>query len=631
MEKSKKFMSRIFDNKLGDEKMRKIKFSIAWMVVFLLCLISLPVFAAQDMIVADPMYIGVGARPLGMGKAYVAVAEDGDTVFVNPAGLGKVLTPKLTSMYTSLLGDVNYVVLGGAYPQTKNSAIGVGAIIASSPDIILSDSNGTKLGSGTWGSSLFFLSYGIDLINSNIQLGGSLKYFSQGGTGDSSIENANSTGIGFDIGALYAVSDKLSLGVSAQNPLGTKLTSGNGIENTVPYLIKVGGAYKTSMYDDRKLTLACDVDIVDNRPLTLHVGAELGLTQNITIRAGLDQNPIPNSEIQNNPTLGMGLSVSGMEFNYAYHPYGNIAEDSTHYFSLSYVGDKYIEEETFGIVIYEPKDKSIIYDDKVAVSGSAEGFKTVSVNGITVSVNNDGTFNANVPIGNVGKKLIEVTAAKDDGEKLSESIRVLRLVGFKDVPQSYWAKRPIEGSSTVGLVEGYPDGTFKPERTLSRAELATLLVRASGTEVTERPRSKVFKDVDPSHWAAPYIKEAIAMGLVQGYPDGNFRPNNKISKAEAITVLARYDRLPLEKVEQKPFSDVAVDNWAAKYVQAAKNAGVLSYVKKGSLGVKQDVTRAEAIEMMSKTSMAGALIKELFSWEKGFRLKKEKPMIKASL
>ena len=112
MEKSKKFMSRIFDNKLGDEKMRKIKFSIAWMVVFLLCLISLPVFAAQDMIVADPMYIGVGARPLGMGKAYVAVAEDGDTVFVNPAGLGKVLTPKLTSMYTSLLGDVNYVVLG---------------------------------------------------------------------------------------------------------------------------------------------------------------------------------------------------------------------------------------------------------------------------------------------------------------------------------------------------------------------------------------------------------------------------------------------------------------------------------------------------------------------------------------
>ena len=95
--------------------------------------------------------------------------------------------------------------------------------------------------------------------------------------------------------------------------------------------------------------------------------------------------------------------------------------------------------------------------------------------------------------------------------------------------------------------------------------------------------------------------------------------------------MARYDRLPLEKVEQKPFSDVAVDNWAAKYVQAAKNAGVLSYVKKGSLGVKQDVTRAEAIEMMSKTSMAGALIKELFSWEKGFRLKKEKPMIKASL
>jgi len=600
-------------------------------VVF--CLISLPVFGVQNMIVADPMYIGVGARPLGMGKAYVAVAEDGDTVFTNPAGLGRIKAPKLTSMYTSLLNDVNYIVIGGAYPQSKNSSIGIGAVISSVSDIGLYDNNGTNLGSANWGSSVFFLSYGVDVVNSNLQLGGSLKYYSQGGSGTSTIESASAAGVGFDIGAIYAVSEKLSLGVSAQNPVGTKLTSNNGVENTVPSLIKIGAAYRTTIFTDKNLTLAGDVDIAQDRPTTSHIGAEYGLTPNVTIRAGLDQNPMPGGELQNNPTLGLGLMVSGIEFNYAYHPYGAIAEDSTHYFSLSYVGEKQLEE-VFGIVIDEPNDKDIIYSDRVTVSGSIEGVKSVksiTVDGLAVSLNEDGSFNTTVPVSNVGKKLIQIEALKDDGEKVVASRRVLRLVSFSDVSPSYWAKRPIEGSSTVGLVQGYPDGTFKPERLLSRAELATLLVRAKGIEVTERAKSNVFKDVKPGHWAAPYIKEAVAMGLVQGYPDGSFKPNANISKAEAITVLSRYDKIPMERVVQKPYRDVNTDNWAAKYIQAAKNAGILSYVKGDMLGVKQDVSRAEAIEMMSKTSMAGRLIKELFSWDKGFKLKSKEPTVKASI
>ena len=54
--------------------------------------------AADNMVVSDPMYIGVGARPLGMGKAFVAVAEDADGMFVNPAGLGSIHSPKMTSV-----------------------------------------------------------------------------------------------------------------------------------------------------------------------------------------------------------------------------------------------------------------------------------------------------------------------------------------------------------------------------------------------------------------------------------------------------------------------------------------------------------------------------------------------------
>ena len=80
--------------------------------------------AALSGAIADPMYIGVGARPLGMGKAYVAVAEDGDTIFLNPAGLGTIDSLKFTSMYSNLLSDVRYFVLGGAYPLDIGTLVG---------------------------------------------------------------------------------------------------------------------------------------------------------------------------------------------------------------------------------------------------------------------------------------------------------------------------------------------------------------------------------------------------------------------------------------------------------------------------------------------------------------------------
>lgn len=64
----------------------------------------------------DPGYIGVGARALGMGKAYVGVAENGESIFTNAAGLGRIKSPKLTSMYSNMMSDVDYFVLGGAVP-----------------------------------------------------------------------------------------------------------------------------------------------------------------------------------------------------------------------------------------------------------------------------------------------------------------------------------------------------------------------------------------------------------------------------------------------------------------------------------------------------------------------------------
>lgn len=613
---------------------QKLNFLVIAAILVSCLICQLPVNAEQSVLIssADPTYVGVGARPLGMGKAYVAIAEDSDTIFINPAGISKSKTPKLTSMYSNLLGDVNYIVLGGVYPQTKNSAIGAGAIVSSISQIDLRDSNGTSLGFGSWASSVFFLSYGINIENANLGLGGSLKYFSQGGSGAASVESAASSGIGFDLGAVYSANENLSLGLSLQNPTGAKLVSGNGVENTIPSLIKIGGSYKIKISEDKKMTVAADMDFAKERQSTLHIGAEYPATTNVTFRAGLDQDPVPGGVV-NNPTLGVGLNVSGMEFNYAYHPYGNISDNTTHYFSIGYVGDKQKameEEASLSIALLDPSDKTVIYSDTLKVSGIAKGAKFVSVNGIDVDVDSAGRFISNVPVPKVGKKLITISAATAAGKKTTVSYRVLRLLTFADISEGHWAKRPIEGSSTLGLVQGYPDGKFRPEKVLTRAELSTLLVRAKGIEVTTRPK-QVFKDVKGSHWASAYIKEAVNLGLVKGYPDKKFRPNQKITRSEAIAVLARYDALPLERVVIKPYKDVSLNNWAAKYVQAAKDAGVLSYIEGDKLGLKQNLSRAEAVEMLSKTSVAYKLINNLFSWDTGFEYEKSQPALKASV
>ncbi|MBU0502339.1 MAG: S-layer homology domain-containing protein, partial [Candidatus Margulisbacteria bacterium] len=171
----------------------------------------------------------------------------------------------------------------------------------------------------------------------------------------------------------------------------------------------------------------------------------------------------------------------------------------------------------------------------------------------------------------------------------------------------------------VGLVEGYPDKTFRPTRTLTRAELATLLVRAKGISIPSNQANEVFRDVKPSHWAAKYIEVAQREGLIKGYPDKTFRPNNKITKAEGIAVVARFENLPVPfEVNETPYSDVKTTNWSAKYIQAAKGAGLLTYVKGQNLFPQQEMARSEAVELLSKTTLAGGKIKELYRWDEGF-------------
>ena len=634
---------KIFDDNIIGRAMKNL--------VIILILTIAATAAVADGYLSDPMTIGVGARALGMGKAYVGVAEDGDAVFMNPAGLARITNAKLSSMYASVMNDVNYTVIGGAYPYGEKSAIGAGMINSRLSDIPLTDVSGAAIGTGSWGNSVIFLSYGTYLsalplninLGKDVLLGGSLKYFSAAGEGAGVTEAAGS-GFDIDLGALYPVSDSVMLGLNLQNALpasmGGKLTNNDSIPATLKVGTKITLIGKEGMslspHANRKLYGNIDYDYFPNstRPGVAHYGLEFWPASNLALRAGSD-----NGEL----TAGVGVRFSGVEFNYADHPYSGINENSTHFFSIGYLGET--SKREIRVKLDSPSDKGVIYDDHVKVSGTVEveegdegetpsGPLTLKVNGANVPLAANNTFSADIPIEKYGKKLLVVEASNTAGDYKKEEVRLVRLTSFADVPDGYWAKQPIENNATVGLVNGYPDGSFRPESALTRAELATLLVRAKGIKLPEGKSRQVFKDVKPEFWASKYVEIAQREGLIKGYPDKTFRPNNKINKVEGIVLTARFDGLKLTDIDAKPYWDISTSHWAAKHIQAAKDAGMLKFIERNRLRPKEAMVRSEAVEMLGKTSLAGGKIKDLYTWEKGFKPEiapEERPRIKASI
>ncbi len=125
----------------------------------------------------------------------------------------------------------------------------------------------------------------------------------------------------------------------------------------------------------------------------------------------------------------------------------------------------------------------------------------------------------------------------------------------------------------AGVVQGYTDGSFKPERKITRAELATMLVKEFNITTTSNVE---FKDVEKGKWYYPYVERAAAAGLVKGYPDGTFRPNNNVTNAEAITMalraLNKYGSP--EKSVSDTFNDVDPGKWYYSIIEGALQEGL---------------------------------------------------------
>ncbi|MDR3121242.1 MAG: S-layer homology domain-containing protein, partial [Clostridiales bacterium] len=106
---------------------------------------------------------------------------------------------------------------------------------------------------------------------------------------------------------------------------------------------------------------------------------------------------------------------------------------------------------------------------------------------------------------------------------------------FSDVPEDEWYAQPIKYLASIGILKGDPEGTFRPDALITRAEFAAII---SGFHMSADAGDNRFADTE-GHWAADYINGAAAKGWVSGYPDGTFQPENRLTRAEIVTAVNR--------------------------------------------------------------------------------------------
>ena len=139
---------------------------------------------------------------------------------------------------------------------------------------------------------------------------------------------------------------------------------------------------------------------------------------------------------------------------------------------------------------------------------------------------------------------------------------------YTDVANNRWSYRWVEAASKEGYMVGYNGGVFKPKSAITRAEMATALSRIAAKEgLIMTSSTKTFSDVADGKWYSSYIRQAVQYGLISGYTDGTFRPEQYITRAETVTMINRMLGRNYETAAELhsmacPFPDVSQSSWA---------------------------------------------------------------------
>ncbi|MNI69860.1 S-layer protein precursor [compost metagenome] len=163
---------------------------------------------------------------------------------------------------------------------------------------------------------------------------------------------------------------------------------------------------------------------------------------------------------------------------------------------------------------------------------------------------------------------------------------------------NHWAQASVEQAVSLKIVNGYEDGTFRPNGEINRAEFTTLLSRALKLEETQQKLSFTDEQGIPL-WVKPHLASVVEAGIIGGYDDGSFRADRKISRAELAVIVVRALKLKVDANAQPSFSDTnLIPQWAQAEVVTAYQAGIISGRDHNQYAPNESATRAEAVSLI---------------------------------
>jgi len=158
----------------------------------------------------------------------------------------------------------------------------------------------------------------------------------------------------------------------------------------------------------------------------------------------------------------------------------------------------------------------------------------------------------------------------------------------------HWAEKNVKELVALGAVSGYTDGTFKPDNKITRSEFTVILVKAFELE----PKSgKVFADT-AGHWAKDSIAAAASYGIVKGYDENTFGPDDTITREQMAVMIMKAAKLDPVSVELSFADSQSISDWARESLAAAVHHGIISGYPDNTVRPQSNATRAEAVTVI---------------------------------
>lgn len=255
-------------------------------------------------------------------------------------------------------------------------------------------------------------------------------------------------------------------------------------------------------------------------------------------------------------------------------------------------------------------DKIVAGDKKITGEGVPGAAIEVTFPGVktpaTTTVDKFGKWSVNVPKGITlyAKDKITVVQTEKDKDpkavmafvkaKSGDSFILTPVIpGDKKAEEKKAQEKPSTATIT-GYINGYPDGTFRPGKSMTRAEAASILAKLQRLPLTDSSKP-AFSDADG--WYNAVINAVVKAGYMKGYPDGSFKPDKPISRAEFATMLSHFMSA---KTASNPFTDTN-GNWAKEAIDKAYAQGIIKGYEDNTFRPAADVSRAEAVAMVNRT------------------------------